>query len=406
VRRTDLDLDRSVPVLVAKVGRYPLHPGGIGAIRTLGRLGIPVYAVTEDRYTPAAVSRHLHDRFVWPTTGQEDPAALVDGLLMLGRRIGRRSVLLPTDDEAAVLVAANASTLGAEFHLPAVPPHLPATLADKHGLHGLCHASGVPAPASARPESVDELITFAAAIGYPVVLKNAGPWSRLRRPAVGATTVVADEGALLALTGGWAAMPAVLVQEYLSGDGAEDWMVAIYCDRRSEPRLVFTGRKLRAWPPHAGVATRAYAMPNPALAGMTAAMCASIGYCGIADLDWRLDPATGDYKLLDFNPRVGAQFRLFQTGSGVDVVRALHLDLTGRPVPAGRQVDGRGFQVENLDIPALVAYRRHGGRRPAGLPSAGTERAWLAADDPLPAVSAAVRSLAPAVAMAARRITR
>jgi hypothetical protein len=30
---------------------------------------------------------------------------------------------------------------------------------------------------------------------------------------------------------------------------------------------------------------------------------------------------------LDFNPRVGAQFRLFEDDAGSDVVRALHLDL-------------------------------------------------------------------------------
>jgi hypothetical protein len=32
-------LDRSVPALVLKVGQYPIHSGGLGVIRTLGRLG-------------------------------------------------------------------------------------------------------------------------------------------------------------------------------------------------------------------------------------------------------------------------------------------------------------------------------------------------------------------------------
>ena len=68
------------------------------------------------------------------------------------------------------------------------------------------------------------------------------------------------------------------------------------------------------------------------------------------DLDYRLDLRDGQYKLLDFNPRVGAQFRLFEDDAGMDVVRALHLDLTGRPVPRGRPIEGRAFMVETGDL--------------------------------------------------------
>jgi predicted ATP-grasp superfamily ATP-dependent carboligase len=389
-------------VLIAKIGNYPLHHGSVGAIRTLGRLGVPVYAVTEDRYTPAAVSRYLRGRFVWPTTGAERPEELVAALLDRGRRIGRRAVLLPTDDEAAVLVAEHAGALAEQFLLPQVPSTLPRRLADKAGLYELCQATGTPAPASLRPASVDALLAAAADIGYPVVLKNAAPWERLSRPAVGGTTVVADEGELRALAGTWDEMPTVLVQEYLPRERSQDWVVAAFCGSAGTGALVFTGRKVRSWPAHAGVTTMAFATPNPELVGVTAALCRAIGYRGIADLDWRLDEGDGMYKLLDFNPRVGAQFRLFETGAGVDVVRALHLDLTGRTVPAGRQVDGRALLVENLDLPARLAYRRPNAGPAVAVPPGRTELAWLAVDDPLPALAAAARSAGPAAAMVTR----
>ncbi|MDH6109688.1 hypothetical protein P3T36_000459 [Kitasatospora sp. MAP12-15] len=41
------ELDRTVPALPVKVSRYPQHHGGLGAIRTLGRCGVPVYAMVE-----------------------------------------------------------------------------------------------------------------------------------------------------------------------------------------------------------------------------------------------------------------------------------------------------------------------------------------------------------------------
>ena len=90
-----------VPALILKVGQYPLHSGGVGAIRTLGRMGVPVYATAEDRFTPAAVSRVLH-RHV-PLAGHRPR-----GPGRPGWRAGRASasgsaglaVAVPMDDEA------------------------------------------------------------------------------------------------------------------------------------------------------------------------------------------------------------------------------------------------------------------------------------------------------------------
>ena len=123
------------------------------------------------------------------------------------------------------------------------------------------------------------------------------------------------------------------MQEYIPRERAEDWFVHLYCDDSSNCLLTFTGVKVRSWPPHTGATASAYAVPNDALVNLAERLCKEIGFQGIADLDWRLDKRDGQYKLVDFNPRVGNQFRLFETAEGVDVVRALHLDLTGRPVP-------------------------------------------------------------------------
>ncbi|MDQ1014665.1 ATP-binding protein [Streptomyces afghaniensis] len=157
-------------------------------------------------------------------------------------------------------------------------------------------------------------------------------------------------------------------------------------------RVVFTGLKLGSWPPYAGMTTRACSCPNPYLAELAASLCRRIGYRGVADLDWRLDMRDGQYKLVDFNPRVGAQFRFFETARGVDVVRAMHLDLTHRQVPPAPQMQGRMFGVGQLDLfsAAVSAWREH--RLPLGLlPRRGMERAWLSWDDPIPAAVESVR---------------
>ncbi|MFJ4093377.1 ATP-grasp domain-containing protein [Kitasatospora sp. NPDC089913] len=403
-------LDRTVPALLVKVGRYPQSHSAVGAVRSLGRLGVPVYAMVEDRFTPTALSRYLAGALVAPSTGREPAAELAarlgEAAREVRRRTGRRAVAVATDDEAAVLLAEHAADYAADLRLPPVPTGLPRRLADKAALHALCRATGTPTPDTCAPADRDGLLAAADRLGFPLVLKNRAPFSRLLHPAVGHTTVVRDRAELLARCGQHTGPLDVVAQEYLPAEGAEDWFTHLTCGPGGEPLAVFTGVKLRSWPPGGGVTTRARAVADPALAELAAGFCRRIGYCGVADLDWRLDPRDGRHKLVDFNPRTGAQFRLFETADGVDVVRALHLSLTGRPVPAGEQ-RGRGYAVGQLDLLAVASAVRHEGRPPAGLrPRRGTERAWLCADDPLPAVAEAARFGTRAVRFAGRRAVR
>ncbi|GGU50379.1 ATP-grasp domain-containing protein [Streptomyces violascens] len=388
--------DRDVPGLIVKFGNYPLHHGGVGAIRSLGRLGVPMYAITEDRWTPAAHSRYLERAFAWPTTGAEEPAALVDGLLGIGRRIGRPAVLIPTDEEAAVLIAEHQKELAELFLFPSVAPELPRRLASKQGLHELCVEHGVPSPAAAFPETYADVEDFARHARFPVVAKNREAFVRRRRPAVPGTTRIEDRAHLLALARGWGEQPGVILQEYLPREQAEDWIVHAYFDENSTPLALFTGVKVRSWPPHAGMTANAYVVDNPELAALAEQFVKRIGFTGIVDLDLRFDRRDGRYKLLDFNPRMGAQFRLFENEAGVDVVRAQHLHLTGRRVPEGEQRAGHRYVVENIDLAALLAYRRSGYTTPhAPERPTGTEYAWVAGDDLRPFFTMMARFVGP-----------
>ncbi|MFE9172409.1 carboxylate--amine ligase [Streptomyces kebangsaanensis] len=388
--------DREVPGLIVKFGDYPLHHGGVGAIRSLGRLGVPMYAITEDAYTPAAASRYLKRAFVWPTRGTEGADHLVEGLLRIGRRIGRPAVLVPTDEEAAVLIAEHQDELGSRFLFPRVAPGLPRRLASKQGLHELCVEHGIPSPAAAFPQSYDDIVAFADRARFPVVAKNREAFVRRSSPAVNGTTRITTREGLLTLARDWGERPGVILQEYLPREEAEDWIVHAYFGRDAAPLAMFTGVKVRSWPPHAGMTANAYVVDNPELADLAARFIKQIGFTGIVDLDLRFDRRDGQYKLLDFNPRMGAQFRLFESDSGVDVVRAMHLDLTGRPVPEGEQRAGHRYVVENIDLPALLAYRRSGYTTPhAPARASGTELAWLAGDDPLPFLTMLARFVRP-----------
>jgi len=376
-------VDTTTPAVILKFDHNVMHHGGLGAIRTLGRLGVPVYGVHEGSWAPAASSRYLRGRWIWQPDAA-DVERTTAGLLALAERICRPAVLIPTDDAGAIFLAEHGSALRGSFLFPAPPPGLPRELAGKFSMHELCQDIGMPCPLVAMPRTPAEVRDFAARAGYPIVAKLLAPWSV---PGAGlrSTSIVRDAGELARLWQACAAAKAgLMLQEFVPAGPGGDWFFHGYCDANSDCHPAFTGLKVRSYPAHAGLTSFGRAVPNDRLRAELTGLLARLCYRGIVDLDLRLDARDGSYKLLDFNPRLGAQFRLFRDSAGVDVVLAAYLDLTGQPIPAGAQLDGRAFLVENYDPMGALGYWRRGELRfgpwLASLRQAD-ELAWFARDD-------------------------
>jgi D-aspartate ligase len=371
-----------LPVLILKTGRYPVHHGGLGIIRSLGRLGIPVYTVAEDHLTPAGTSRYLTGSFVW-NAGESPRPEMLDALARIGRKLDRPTILIPTDDLGAILIAEESATLRQWFVFPDILPSMPRNLANKQMLYTLCHQIGVPCPNTRCPTSISDLNEFAESARFPIVVKAAAGWlgPKLKVSIVHSKRELVD----VWYGAGSSQTPNLLVQEYIPH--GEDWFFHGYRNGASDCLAAFTGMKLRSFPPHAGLTSLGRSVTNDVLTQQAETLLKAISYAGIMDLDYRFDKRDRQYKLLDFNPRIGAQFRLFVDDNGLDIPGALYRDLTGQIVPRSRQVDGRVFVVEPDDLRASVKYLMRGEVSvSAWLHSfkGHKEFAWFNWDDPLP----------------------
>ena len=378
------DFDTSVPALLLTIGAHEWDYGALATVRTLGRVGVPVWATVARPRLPLASSRYLAGAIPWPTAGAESAAALIAAIDGMLQQIGRPTVAIAGDDETAVLLAAHREHFST-LMLPKVAPDLPARLASKGGLAELCAAHGTPTPRTAVPTSWAEVAQFTSVAQFPCVVKNPEPFSRLVTPAVAATTKVANLSELESALSNWQPGEPLLIQEFVPEEDSEDWYVEAVFDDAGAPVVAFSGQKLRAYPVGTGVGTLSVSTVNRRVLDVACDFAGKIGYSGACDMDWRYDRRDDTYKLIDFNPRRGAQFRLFQSDTGIDVVRALHLQLTGRPVPAGRQVAGVHHVVGVLDQKAYRDQRRAGRAGPRLLQRGRVERSWWAADDPAPA---------------------
>lgn len=160
----------SVPVLILADASLVMHHGTLGIIRTLGRMGVPVYTVLKDRFTPAAGSKYLTGAFIWQPRGLNTQEFL-EGMDVISKALSRPTILVPTDDSSAILIAEHAAALEQRFLFPQQVRTLPRLLANKRTLYLLCKQMGVPYPRTCLPVSTADLDDFVASTRFPVVVK-------------------------------------------------------------------------------------------------------------------------------------------------------------------------------------------------------------------------------------------
>jgi predicted ATP-grasp superfamily ATP-dependent carboligase len=390
--RGSVTLDTGTPALVLRLERNIFHHGTLGVIRSLGRAGVEVHAVLEGQHTPASRSRYLHRMHPWRPE-MLDPEALLGNLRDISESIGRRAVLVPVDDASSIFIAENAAELADRFLLPAQEPDLPRRVADKAALVEICRELDMPHPETYVPNSFDEVRQAVHQLGLPLVAKWSRPWLSIPSPTalVNSLDEVLELFALTPMAGG----PLTLQRRLPPGRGV-DWFFHGYFDFSSSCLLGAVGRKERSYPLQTGLTTLGSWQINPRLESMARRFACKLGYSGILDFDFRYDPTSRVYYLLDFNPRLGAQFRLFTDGQGLDLIRTLHLDLTGHAVPKVRPQYNRVFLAENYD---LVSAALHLWNRnltvSAWLRSVRgvDELAWFASDDLRPYLTVVPRWL-------------
>ena len=349
-------MDTSTNVLLLS----SVYHGGLAITRTLGRLGVAVYVVAADTWAPALFSKYCRGRFVWDfnRAPREDSLAF---LAAIGRKLGRRAILIPTADTTALFVAAHADTLREWFLFPQVPFDLAHSLCSKKKMYFLARSVGVATPNTFFPTSRQDVLAFAEEARFPIMLKAIED-RRAKNPAARKKVIVREKQQLLEH---YEIMedqrhPNLVLQEYIPGGEDANWMFNGYFGQNSECLFGLAGKKIRQYRPSIGITSLGVCQPNATVVETTKAFMKAIKYRGILDIGYRYDARDGLYKVFDVNPRIGCTFRLFVSDNGMDVARALYLDLTGQPVVAGHDLPGRKWMSEDIDLATSFYYWRDG----------------------------------------------
>lgn len=375
--------DSSIPVVVLRSDSH----GGLNIMRSLGRLGVPVYNLDPNPWAPTFRSRYCKGRFLWDIEHRPANESL-EYMAEVTRRIGGRCILIPTTDRAASFVADHAEALAPNFLFPQQPPGLVRALASKRDMFHLARRHGIPTPDAAFPGSREDVLAFLERARFPVMLKGIDGqrlWDRTGKKMF----IVNSKEELLERYDAAEDVhrPNLMLQEYIPGGDDTVWMFNGYFNSDSDCLAGYAGKKLRQCPVHTGSTSLGICLPNVAVEEVTRRFMKAVGYRGILDIGYRHDARDNQYKVLDVNPRIGATFRLFVGQNGIDVARALYLDLTGQEVVASPAGEGRKWIVEDLDLVSSYRYYRERSLSLAGWVRSlrGIEEAaFICSDDPFP----------------------
>ncbi len=374
--------DTNTPVLVVNC-----KIGGLAVMRSLGSKKIPMYAIDDAPKDASMRSKYCREKFI-KKYDENNQKEYLDYLLWIGSKINRRTILIPTSDELSVFVADHADQLERYFNFTHNDPDLLKKLISKEGMYQLALEHDIPTPTTLFPRDFDEVKEFAGQVTFPVMLK--GIFGNRLQERTNQKMVIVRSKEELFKNYQWLEdpdSPNLMIQEYIPGGDDQVYIFNGYFNEQSECLASFTGFKIRQHPIHTGCASLGECSWIEEVSSQTKDFMKKIGYKGILDIGYRLDPRDGRYKVLDVNPRLGGAFRLFVAENDMDVARTLYLDLTDQEIPPVIPREGRRWLIEDFDIISTFHYFQEGSltilqwmRSFKGV----EEGAWFNRKDPVP----------------------
>ena len=337
-----------------------MNETGLTAARCLGREGIAVRG-----FDIAAKGAGFRSRYcsgaVCPDPLHQ-PNDLVRFLRGHVREGSRQIVLLPTSDLFFLFLSRHRAQLADKFLMSLPAEDVAESVVNKRTLYELAAAHGAAFPKSYFPGTYDEALAIKDSIRYPAFIKPywGHEWRRHFGGRHKGFKVQSPDEFLARFREVLESGHSALVQSYVTSADDNLFSLSLYVSRAGEVLGAFPRRQVRQYPPNSGTVSLAISERNPELVADGARFCQSIGYRGIAGLEYKRDREDNQYKLLDFNPRLMLSDAL-TAYCGINFPLMQYLDLTGqRPAPRREPAQGVKWLESIADFRAFKEYHERG----------------------------------------------
>lgn len=330
---------------------------GLGIVRSLGRRGVPVFVVDDER-SISGFSRYCTRAIRVPEL--RDESRVVEALLEIGARHGLDGwVIFATRDETVATLSRHAERLRERYRVPVSGWDAIQCAWDKRNLYRLSDELGIPVPRTWRAAGVEELDSLD--IELPVAIKpaikerfiyetKAKAWradtrNQLRDLYEKAASIISRDE--------------ILLQDMIPGDGRHQFAYCAFCkDGHTIGRMA--ARRRRQHPPDFGRAsTYVETVDLPEIEEYSERLLGRLSFYGLVEVEYKLDPRDGNYRLLDFNARTWGYHTLGQA-AGVDFPYLIFADQLGLPVNPCRGRAGVRWIRFMTDVPTAILEMKAG----------------------------------------------
>jgi D-aspartate ligase len=339
----DADVQRRLaetpPVVVV-----PVSTGiGLGVLRDLGRLGVPMIAMDSE---PKAIG--LASRYAVPLMCHDpryDEEALIEDLERVGAVLPQRAVLFPGFDDHVWAISRHAERLERYYIVPLARWEVMRRLADKELQMQAAWKAAVDTPKTFFVHGPDDLDKAAAEVPFPALFKPLRHQEMRRRFGVKVVLAPTPHDVAAAYEKASVCGP-LMFQEVIPGDDHDFYTFGAYQNADSRPLGVFVSRKVRQHPRSWGESRIAESYWVDEVADVSMRLLNELSFHGVSGTEFKRDPRDGRLKLMEVNARHWLHHRL-ATAAGVNLSWIAYSDALGRPIEGGRQTDG----VRWLDLP-------------------------------------------------------
>ena len=323
---------RSIPAVVLGLG-----VNGLGVVRSLSRAGIPVIGIYTRPGEAGRFSKHCKAK-QFPILEIHEPEFL-DQLVSLGAGLDQPP-LFPTSDQYLQFLSDHRQVLETYYRFNIVDQSTLEMIVKKNGTQVLAERCGVPIPKTYTPLHEEEIFEISQQDLFPYIIKPLDTFS-VQFPQGAKNLIVRSVRELREF---YHSNPTcfgqTIVQQVISGGDGHIFICTVYFNAASQPLAVYTGRKIRQYPPDYGVTCLGESCYVAELESLTVTFLKKIKFCGVGTAEFVRDRKNGSFAFIELNARSYYHNQLF-TDCGVNFAAIAYRDLLGEEaLPPPQQKEG------------------------------------------------------------------
>ena len=303
---------------------------GLQTARILAKRSVPVIGIAKDPKYYACHTKVCED-IIYTNTEND---VLIEVLINLGKKLTKRGVLFPCQDINVFLISKNRDKLNTYFHVILAPHNVVEMMSNKLSFYIYAQEKNLPIPVTFIIKNYEEAENAALALKYPAVLKPPLRSSKWLKSTSEKAFKILNADEFISMYNKYKDLSDIMIaQKWIEGSEKNLYSCNCYYNKKNNPVVTFTARKIRQWPPITGQSSMGEECCNEVVLKETLNLFSGVHYVGLGYLEMKKDHRSGKYFIIE--PNIGrptGRSAIAEVG-GVELVYTMYCDAIGVPIP-------------------------------------------------------------------------